>query len=268
MGSKPPLGRIIAYLAVAGAVVAAIHYRRDAVLIGFMVVPLIALATALTLGGHYRRSFGALPFLTLFGGIALGSLWGYASKKGALAHAAAAAVVAVVIGAAAYDHIYYYFQEYPKAPNAKFVFNPEAREAFEYIDSLGEPYVYYYNNRIGFIYETHRVLAPDVAGAEDRSAEFTTDPDRKTLRFDLAQSARPVIPARQQPDGAVFVLVGGYVNYLDAIQDRYPGGQVSERYNHTFRMWDYRAYYLPPDLLDSYLRSEAVEYRINPPPIP
>ncbi len=265
LGAKPPLGKFIAYFAVVGAVVGVFRYRRDAVLIGFMVVPLVALATALTLDGQYRRSFGMLPFLTLFAGIALGSAWEFASRRSVWANAGVGALVALTITIAGWDHMHFYFREFPEQPSTKFVFNPEAREAFEYIDSLGAPYVYYYNNRISLSYETREVLAPDFAGGENRSMEFTGDADRTNIRFDLAQSENPVFPAAREPDGAVFVFVGGYVEYLETMQRRYPGGQVSERYNEVFQQWDYRGYYLPAELLDSYLRTEAVEYKVVPP---
>jgi hypothetical protein len=268
LGAKPPLGKYIAYLAGVGAVVALLRYRRDGVLIGFMVVPLLAMATAITVDGQYRRSFGALPFLTLYAGIALGSAWEYAARKDRWGHAgnlAVGALAALTIGLAGRDHVQFYFREFPETPAAKFVFNPEAREAFEYIDSLGAPYVYYYNSRISLSYETREVLAPDFAGGENRSLEFTGDEDRSNIRFDLAPSERPVFPLTRVPDGAVFVFLGPYVEYLDSIRARYPGGEVSERQNPTFGGWDYRAYYLPGDLLDSYLRAEAVEYRVAPP---
>ena len=265
MGTKPPLGRYIAYLAAIGMVVAALRYRRDAALIGFMVVPLLAIATALTLEGQYRRSFGALPFLTLFAGIALGSAWEYAGRARDWRHGAVAALVLLLIAVAGYDQTRFYFQDYDEDSHVTFVFNPAAREAFEYIDSLGSPYVYYYNFRISVAYETQKVLAPDLAGGEDRSLEFTADGDRTAIRLDLAQSQRPIIPARREPDGAVFVFIGEkYFPYLDTVRKRYPGGVVHERYDSELRRGLYRAYYLPADLLDSYLRAEGVDYDVLP----
>jgi hypothetical protein len=72
-----------------------------------------------------------------------------------------------------------------------------------------------------------------------------------------------------QPDGAVFLFMSKYgqtTEYLQQVMDRYPGGEVSERFDEQYQVWNYRAYYLPADLLDLYSRQESVAYPVVPQP--
>jgi hypothetical protein len=41
---------------------------------------------------------------------------------------------------------------------------------------------------------------------------------------------------------------------------------VSERFDEEYNVWNYRAYYLPADLLDLYSRREAVTFPVVSPP--
>jgi hypothetical protein len=40
---------------------------------------------------------------------------------------------------------------------------------------------------------------------------------------------------------------------------KYPGGQLTEKYNDHWKVYDFRAYYLPADLYQKYLRDEGVK---------
>jgi len=263
LGTRPPLGKYVAYLALAGAVVALVvgRYRREAVIIGLILIPGLFLSTALTRGGELRRGIGALPFLTLYAGIALGAAWEWAARQRLAVYAAIVALVTFAVAAVAFGGAFYYFRDYEDDPRAAFSFSPQARSAWEYVDTLGHPYVYYYNQRSRVSYSTN-ILAPDMAGGEDRSTEFTTETGRSEPRIDLRQSPEPALELTRQPDGAVFVFIEAYAVLFDQIRERYPGGAETSSYNDKTGAWNFRAYYLPAPLLDQYLRAEGVSYTI------
>lgn len=273
VGSVPPVGRLAMYLALAGVAVAVARYRRMdiAVAIGLAAVPLIAGFTIITLDGQYRRSFGLVPFIALFGGMALASAWERLDARGRWAGVAAGAGVAAVLVFAGASSVRWYFDEYPHQPATRFTFFPEMRLASEYIDSLGHPYVYFYSDRASIGHESRQVLAPDIAGGEDRSEQFTRDVP-KLARYDLAPQSNPAYPVTRQPDGAVFLLMNAYAieerkEYaLDDIQARYPGGQIRMVTNPEWNSVEYIAYYLPRDLLESYASKESVEFKPAAPP--
>jgi 4-amino-4-deoxy-L-arabinose transferase-like glycosyltransferase len=260
LGARPPLGKITAYLAIVGAVVAIFRYRtRESVIIGFITVPLLGLATALTLDGQYRRALGMLPFIAMFAGIALGTLWEWAERQQWWLFAPAIVLVFASVGYAANSSLHFYFGDFQEDSNTRFVYSPEVRAAWEYLEAQGHPYVYYWNQRGSLNYETRLVLAPDIAGGEDRSIQFTTEDKTQPVRYDLKPSDRIVQPLKQEPDGAVFLFLGNYLNDIDKVMAKYPGGQLTEKYNDHWKVYDFRAYYLPADLYQKYLRDEGVK---------
>jgi hypothetical protein len=253
------------YLAIAGAVIALVRFRsKESVLIGLMLVPLLAFATVLTLEGQYRRFLGTLPFIVMFAGIALGTLWDYASRINRYWAAAAAVIITVCLGYIGQQTLWFYFGgDFQNSEQTRFVYAPEARAALEYIDTLDDPYVYFFDNRRSINYETRFVLAPDIAGGEDRSKEFTTE-ERAVPRIDLKLSERTAQPITKPVRGAVFVFVNTYttIPQVAEVAERYPGGVFVERYNEHWERYDFRAYYLPPDLLYKYATAESVTYKV------
>lgn len=270
LGIEPPLGEIVMYLALAGAAVALFKVRSPATDIGLIVVPLLFVATALTIDGQYRRTFGILPFMTLYAGITLGYAWEWAGRQHRAVAAAVAALIALAVGLQARQHLDFYVNDFPHDNAMRFVFFPELRDASEYMDGLGHPYVYWYGDRASLGHETRRALAPDIAGGEDRSTEFSPERDAGAPlpRYDLKPGALPSFPAKRAPQGAVFVFTGRYTldGHLEAAIKRYPGGEVSGEYDDRYQIWSFRAYYLPPDLLDSYARRDSVTFSIAPVP--
>jgi len=65
-----------------------------------------------------------------------------------------------------------------------------------------------------------------------------------------------------EPGGAVFVFLDDYADggAVGEVMARYPGGVLAERYSERYQTYDFRAYYLPGDLLESYSRAEGVSY--------
>jgi hypothetical protein len=267
LGARPPLGKVTGYLAIVGAVVALVRFRsKESVIIGLITIPVLALATSLTYDGQYRRCLGMLPFVMMFAGMTLGTVWEMAERQARLWGIAAALLCAATIGYAANQSLSFYFGgTFQDDANTRFVFAPEARRAWEYIDTLEDPWVYFYDTRRSILYETRGALDTDLAGAEDRSLEFAPEGERTKLRFDLQPSEKVAEAASVKPRSAVFVFLNSYTaepNIQEVIR-RYPGGVLVEHRYEKLGFYDFRAYYLPPDLLDSYARQESVSYPLK-----
>jgi len=268
LGVKPPVGKLAMYLAVVGFVIAAIRFRNAALGISVLAVPFIVAGAVLTIDGQFRRVFGIMPLIALFGGLTLGLVWEWADKQGIAVRVAALALIAATLGTISVQGLRFYFDEYPDSNAVRFVFYPELRRASEYIDTLGHPYVYWYNGRAPLGHETRRVLADEIAGGEDRALEWTKAADNEHLRYDLKPEDQVGFPATRQPDGAVFVFMESYANDsddADTVARKYPGGVLTGFFNEKLNRWEFRAYYLPGDLLDSYARQESVTYPIQLP---
>ena len=173
-----------------------------------------------------------------------------------------AVAVFACLGFAANKSLGFYFRDFQDDGNTRFVYTPDARGAWEYLETLGHPYVYFYNQRGSLNYETRIVLAPHIAGGEDRSREFTTEDKTLPLRYDLKLSARQIQPISVEPTGVVFVFLGTYLNDVDKVKEKYPGGISHDKFNEHYQIYDFRAYYLPPDVLAKYAAEESVTYEV------
>jgi hypothetical protein len=66
--------------------------------------------------------------------------------------------------------------------------------------------------------------------------------------------------------------MGKYEPMLEQVAARYPAvpglsePRISEVYSEQYRVKDYRAYYLPSDLLEYYSRQESVTYPVRTQP--
>ncbi len=270
LGVEPPLGKVAMYLAIVGAIIAFTRVRNPAIGIGLLTIPLLWVATAVTIDGQFRRGFGVLPFAALYGGLILGLIWEWGDRHHPVLRSGALGLIAVVLFVHTYHGLRFYFHTYPDSANERFVFYPEMREASEYIDSIGHPYVYWYNERAYLGHESRRVLAPDIAGGEERA--YPGSPTTAPPRLDLVPQPSPSFPATRKPDGAVFVFFGAYEPLLEQVQAKYPAVEglsppkVSSYFSEQYKVDDYRAYYLPQDLLDYYASKESIKYPIVPKP--
>lgn len=269
LGVKPPVGKLVMYLAIVGAAIALFRVRVPAMGIGLLAVPLIFISTSLTIDGQFRRSFGMLPFIGLFGGLTLGLAWEWADKQRLAPRLGLIALIAAMLGTMSYQHMRFYFHTYPDTQMARFVFFPEMREASEFVHSVGHPYVYMYSERATLGHESRRVLASNMAGGEERSEEFGHG--GKATRLDLAPDEHPSFVSTRPPDGAVFLFFGKYEPLLEQVALKYPAvpGLAEPRISgvrEQFLTTGYRAYYLPSDLLEYYSRQESVTYPVRSEP--
>jgi 4-amino-4-deoxy-L-arabinose transferase-like glycosyltransferase len=265
MGARPPVGKLAMYLAIVGLVIAALRFRNLAMGISALAIPLIALGSILTIDGQFRRVFGMMPLIALFGGVTLGVAWEWADRQHLVLRAAALALVGLALAMVSVGGLRFYYADYGDTQVARFVFYPELRRASEYVGTLGHPYVYWYNSRAPLGHETRRVLASNMAGGEDRATQWTKAEDRDVVRYDLRPEALVGFPATREPDGAVFVFMDAYVDGFDIVAQKYPGGVEAGRWDAKLGRWDYRAYYLPADLLQFYARQESISYPVQLP---
>ena len=266
LGVKPPLGELAMYLALVGMAVALFRIGNPTMGIGLIAAPLIFMATTVTLDGQFRRSFGILPFVGLYAGLALGLIWEWADRQLLILRAGVLVLIVSVLSTFSYQSLRFYFHTWPDSANARFVFFPEVREASEYIDSLGHPYVYWYSDRATLGHESRRVLAPRMAGGEERTplGVIATSP-----QLTLAPDLNPSFKASRQPDGAVFVFFAPYQDLLEKVQALYPAvpglspPRIGKFYSVQYKSYDYRAYYLPGDLLEYYAQKESIVYPLH-----
>jgi 4-amino-4-deoxy-L-arabinose transferase-like glycosyltransferase len=202
---------VLLVLAAVGLFIACARFRTPLVWVGAMLVLLTPFATVLTEQGEMRRTFVIAPFLAMF--IAIGVL---ESVRFLRIRAGAALtwvgvgliVVVTVIGVGADLRNYYLVQA--GSPTQRWIFAEEFYEASMFIQQLDdEQYVYFMSERWSFDYVPRRFLAPEAQG-EDRSDEFG--------QFGLDVSTEQGAP--------VFVLVGDYRPAIDALQQRYPDGEI------------------------------------------
>ena len=265
LGVKPPYGKVLMYLAFAGMAAALFRLGNPMMGVGLLAVPLVAMGAVLTIDGQFRRTFGIAPFVVFFAALTLGLAWEWADRQRLPVRIGVIVLIAATIGTMGYQNLKFYFVEQPDSQTTRFVFFPEMRQGSEFVGSKGRPYLFMYSERATVGHESRRVLADNIAGAEDRGEEWTHAPPL----FGLQPQATPAFPARVQPDGAVWLFFGKYAQTdveLRQVIDRYPGGEVSEQFDEQYQVWNYRAYYLPGDLLDLYSRQESVAFPVLPEP--
>jgi 4-amino-4-deoxy-L-arabinose transferase-like glycosyltransferase len=235
-GGRPVVDPITFLLALVGLGVALWNWRRSEyaiVLAALLVLPFGAL---LTVGdGLFRRTLGLAPFVALLAAFPIAWAWQRAvvQGEGARRWIAAAAVAAIMLYVGVTD-VRQYFDAMQHDPDVMSVYPFEDDAASKYIATLPPgTLVYFYSYRWSFDYETRRFLAPHAAGI-DRSREFGGIPEGEEVPLG-ADRAR----------ASAFVFLEPYMDLLDEVVRRYPGGTITE--GRRGGALTFRAYYLPPE---------------------
>ncbi len=175
----------------------------------------------LTIGdGLFRRTLGLAPFVAILAALPLAWLWQRASKLQPRARYAIFAAVLLVPIYTGARTTYQYFGPVQDTEDVKYVYPYQFDAASRYMNDLPHgTYVYLYSDRWSFDYETRRFLAPNAKG-EDRSFEFRELP--------AGGSAAPLNPVIGRAKPVVFVFLGPYLDGIDEVMKRYPGGAVTE----------------------------------------
>jgi hypothetical protein len=228
----PVVHPAILALALVGFTMALWRWKRweyVVVVVAALVLPWGALLT--TLDGLFRRTFGLAPFIAVLAALPLAWAWQRMLRSGGWHRFALAAALLVLPALAAAVTVQQYFREVQDDAWVRFVFPYELDAASRHMATLpDETLIYFYSERWPFDYETREFLAPDARGV-DRSLEF-----RPASIGDLDLSARDWAPG-------AFVFLGAYLEHADAVEERYPGGVMTEGVRDGEVV--FRAYRLP-----------------------
>ena len=217
MGGRGAMNPILGLLAYAGLVIAVVKWRSPPHL-------LLALAFVFGLGvlllgrenvGEFRRTFIIVPFAYGLAGVAAvaGGQWiarSFGAKGRPIAYAGGAAILIV----AAALNVWTYFGGIAQEEHMDWVYASDLVDALDAAHELDAPgRVYFYSGRWSYDYETRRFLYPDTPGI-DRSREFGE------YSLDRLDEAGP----------ATYVLLPPYAGEIDALREKYPGGDAVEEY--------------------------------------
>jgi len=229
-GTRALLDPLTAVLFAAGLAVSLVRARdRRGLLIAAGVLSGVA-AVALTVDwGAARRSIVALPMVYAAAGMAGSELMrlsgrhmaprihGTVRLPGNLQPRSGVlwpqvAVALVILVTANVFNGWLYTQRLLESKAMRFAYPAEMTEVTEFLRTVPDAYVYFYSDRWSWDYETRRFLAPDTDG-EDRSSKFAS------FSLGRAHHQRPV----------VYLLMGGYLDQVPALERRYPDGELVER---------------------------------------
>ena len=230
----PVIDRITVLLALVGLAFAIWNWRRAeyaVVLASALILPWGAILTVND--GLFRRTLGLAPFVAVLAALPLAWLWeriARAPNRMRFACLAALLAVPAYIGATTTRA---YFGPVQDTYEMTYVYPYQLDAASRYMATLPDgTYVYLFSARWGFDYETRRYLAPNVIGI-DRSREF-----RDGLPF-----GGPLDFSVPPERGVVFVFLVPYIDQLQAVSQKYPGGVATEGARGSEIL--FRAYYLP-----------------------
>ena len=209
-GAVPDVPLLLLLLAGAGVALGLSRRRQPLVVFGVLLIVLMPVAAAVTLELPTRRAFAIVPVLAMFAGLAVVELGRLVNRYAGRFRLAAWEGLVALVGLIVLQNLGSYFVAFPESPDQDWVFGREMADAAQFMRDLPpDSYVYFLSERWSFNYETRQFLAPQVAG-EDRSDEF-------------GEHKLDVDRGKGQP---VFILTHKYLDRLDELRQRYPGGTV------------------------------------------
>ncbi len=233
----PVVDAVTVVLAVIGVLFALPRWRRPehaVVLAALLVLPL---GTLLTTGdGLFRRTLGLAPFVAVLAAFPLAYAWQRALRAPDPGRYVFVAALGAVLAYVGVSNVRAYFGPVQNTDVVRYVFPYQDAAAAHYIARLpGATFVYFYSDRWGVDYETRQFIAPRAQGI-DRSREFRGE--------DVPQDASLDFSVDRGHDVAFFFL-GLYLDDLQIVVDRYPGGTVTEERRGGEVL--FRAYHLPKE---------------------
>jgi hypothetical protein len=206
---RPLLDRWTAPLMVLGLVLLALRFRRsNYFLLGIWVALTLLFGAILTIDAPFSpRMVIVLPALILVAALAIDAiLSAVAVVAGSRARVAMLLTFVVLGGLIASANHREYFDRFATEPHRY----DAITEASFFMDRLPpDSYVLFLNGTESIAYETPRFLSPNVRG-EDRSSEFGT----------------PGLSLEGVEGRPVFILMGAYLDRLEELQAKYPGGET------------------------------------------
>jgi hypothetical protein len=222
LGSLRVIDRYTLVLLVVGTLVAVRRWRRSTSVLTFLALALIFVAAVTTYDGLYRRTFGMTPFLCLIAAAPLAEIWRIAEGSRPRVAAPLFAFVGVILVLFVSSNISLH-RKSTTTEWLHWLYMPETVAAVEYMGDVdGDPYVYFYSERISIKHDVPRYLAPDREGI-DRSLEFDTN---GAVLQERGQG--PELRPSRAGD-SLYVFLGAYLQQpLQDVQRMYPGGTLYE----------------------------------------
>jgi hypothetical protein len=221
LGALRVIDRYTLVLLSVGVVVALWRWPRATSVLTALALAAIFVAVVTTYDGLYRRSFGMTPFIALIAAAPLAEAWRIGEQARPTIRAPLFGAVALVLALFVWSNI----DLHRKSMTTEWMhwlYMPETVAAIEYMNDVeGDPYVYFYSDRISFKHDVRRYLADSREGT-DRSLEF--DPNGPALeRMGGEPSLSP-----SKPGDALYVFIGKYTRLAANIEQRFPGGTRHE----------------------------------------
>jgi 4-amino-4-deoxy-L-arabinose transferase-like glycosyltransferase len=231
----PPVGRATFALMLAGTAVALWNWRKAEYAVVLAALVTMPWGALLTVGaGMSRRTMGLAPFVALLAALPLAWAWQRLLRASGRRRYAAALVLAVpaVLGGTT---TYQYFGPVQDTAAMRFIYPYQMDAASHFIAGLPPgTTVYFFSSHWSFDYETRRFIAPRAAGV-DRSREF------RLASREITED--PIDLAADLSGDVAFVFLDSYLDQLDEVVGRYPGGAITETTKGEETL--YRAYVLP-----------------------
>lgn len=232
---NPPLGRLMFVGALIGLLAAIWNWRRAEYAVVLASVAIMPWGALLTVGdGLFRRTMGLVPFIALLAALPLAWLWENMPRLPGRARYAAVLVL-ILPAYVGGMQVYQYFGPVQDDLDFRYTYPYQMDAASHYMAGLPpDTAVYFYSSHWSIDYETRRFIAPKVRGV-DRSLEFR-EPSR-------AITSAPLDVDASRSRDVAFVFLDPYLDELDSVVRRYPGGTVTEVERDSATL--FRAYYLP-----------------------
>lgn len=230
----PPVDPIVALFALAGIGVAVWNWRRAEYAVLLAALLLLPEGALLTVGdGLFRRTLGLAPFVAVLAALPLDWIWRRGGQVHGLLRSGCFALVLLMPAIVGVRTTHAYFSSVQDSRAVRTIFPYQLDAACRYMQNLsGATHVYFYSERWSFDYETRRFLVPAIRGT-DRSRRFRDAQEPRDAPLDFT--------ADRERDVA-FVFLAPYVDEVDKVRERYPGGVETEARRGEEIL--YRAYYL------------------------
>lgn len=204
----PPL---MLWLAGMGMLVGLWRYRSPLICIGVLVVVLMPLGPALTVGGVVRRTLVSAPFIAMFCAIAAVGVFDLMQPRQRTLLYSTATLATLVLVLIGYQNITLYFREFAKPEIQREILGAPMANASKYLRDNGHgSYVYFYSNTWSIDHVIRRYLAPHIDG-EDRSERF----------------GRYHFQINEQNGKPLMVFLGRYLNDIETARDLYDGNETT-----------------------------------------
>lgn len=207
---------VVAFFAIIGLLVVLYRNRTLFMAIALATIAVMPIAPAITVNGYVRRAYAMAPFLAILAGV--GVVAAITLVRGLHVPSAAVLTVGVVAGLLL-TSVVPYFTTFRDDGFQKWVFVEELESASQIIEQNTDRqavFVNWYSGRHYIDYSSLTYRLPGLQGANRAPLDQGfADP----MNIDLWDT----------PRAQLFLLIGPYVDQIDALVQRYPQGEIVAR---------------------------------------